>query len=206
MRGALGTHACNQKASEASPETRWMWGVLAVVLGLGLALRITGSMGELWLDELWSLTLVMPLKSAGEVFTGIHQDNNHHLMSLWMWICGPNREWWVYRVPSILAGMGAAVAAIRIGLRQSRATAMIAGVLVSLSYLGVFYSSEARGYAIACCMALVAYDSLELYLRDRKWLSGEVYGLAIVLGMTGNLSYVSVAIALGLWSAAVLIF
>jgi hypothetical protein len=150
--------------------------------------------------------LVMPLKTAVQVFTGIHQDNNHHLISLWMWICGPSREWWFYRIPSILAGIGAAVAAIRICLRQSRAAAMIAGVLVSLSYLAVFYSSEARGYAIACCMALVAYDSLELYLRDRKWANGAVYGLAIVLGMMGNLSYVSVAIALEFWSAAVLVF
>ncbi len=194
-----------RKASETSPQTRWLWGVLALVLALGLALRVAGSLGELWLDELWSLMVVTPMKSATQVFIGIHHDNNHYLISLWMWLLGPNREWWFYRLPSIVAGMGAAVTAIRIGLRQSRAAGMMGGLLVSLSYLAVFYSSEARGYAIACWMVLAAYDFLEVYLCHRTWQSGAGYGLAIVAGMMGTLSYISVAGALALWAAVVML-
>lgn len=130
------------------------------MLLLGLTLRVGGSTGELWLDEIWSLALAAQLKSASQIFT-IHHDNNHYLISLWMLFCGVRKAWWLYRVPSILAGMGAALAAIRIGWRQSRETAFVAGLLISLSYLAVFYSSEARGYAIACCMALVGYDCME---------------------------------------------
>jgi len=66
-----------RKASETSPQTRWLWGVLALVLALGLALRVAGSLGELWLDGLWSLMVVTPMKSATQVFIGIHHDNNH---------------------------------------------------------------------------------------------------------------------------------
>lgn len=192
---------------KTAPSSRaiWLWGALAAVLALGIALRVAGSMGELWLDELWSLSLVAPLKRATEVFTQIHHDNNHYLVSLWMWFCGGDQAWWVYRVPSVLAGVGATLAAIWIGLRQSDITALIAGWLVSLSYLAVVYSSEARGYAIACCMVLVAYGCLERYLENRDWTSAAGYALAIVFGMLGHLSYISVAVALGLWSMMVLL-
>src|ERR1035438_5022787 len=181
-------------------QSRSFWIALSAVIFLGFVLRVGGSAGELWRGELWSLSLVAPLTSGSQVFTAIHHENNHYLISLWMWTLGPDRDWWMYRVPSILAGMGAVWAAIRIGLRQSRATALVAAVLVSLSYLAVFYSSEARGYAIACCMALVGYDCMENYLRVRTWPYAAGYGLAVVIGMLGNLSYVSVAVALGLWS------
>lgn len=172
---------------------------MSAVLLLGLGLRIGGSTGELWLDEIWSLAIASQLKSASQVFT-IHHENNHYLISFWMLVCGTRHAWWVYRVPSIVAGMGATLAAIRIGLRQSRATAFVAGLLTSLSYLAVFYSSEARGYAIACCMALVGYDCMETYLRDRNWRSSAGYCFAVVVGTLGSLTYVNVAAALGVWS------
>ena len=178
---------------------------MCIVLLLGLALRVGGSTGELWMDEIWSLAIAAQLKSASQVFT-IHHENNHYLISLWMLVCGTRKAWWVYRVPSILAGMGATLAAIRIGGRQSRATAFVAGLLMSLSYLAVFYSSEARGYAIACCMALVGYDCMESYLRDRIWRNSAGYCLAVVVGTLGSLTYVSVAVALGVWSMTVMLW
>lgn len=180
------------------------WTAVSIVLLLGLTLRAGGSAGELWLDEVWSLAIATHLKSATQVFT-IHHENNHYLISLWMLVWGARKAWWVYRVPSILAGMGATLAAIRIGWRQSRATALVAGLLMSLSYLAVFYSSEARGYAIACCMALVGYDYMETYLRDRTWWNSAGYCLAIVVGTLGSLTYVSVAAALGVWSMMVML-
>lgn len=127
-----------EKDRTSGSDPRWFWIALGAVLLLGLTLRLAGSTGELWLDEFWSLMLVTHLSSASQVFTGIHFENNHYLISLWMWICGADKDWWVYRVPSIFAGMAAALAAIRIGLRKLRATAFVAGLLVSLSYLAVF--------------------------------------------------------------------
>jgi len=184
----------------------WFWIALGTMLVLALVLRVVDSTGELWLDELWSLMLVTPLRSAIQVFTQVHHENNNYLISLWMWICGTDRDWWVYRVPSILAGWGAALVAIRIGLRKSRATAFVAAQLVSLSYLAVFYSSEARGYAIAGCMALVGYDCMEVYLQDRTWQNAAGYGLAVVIGMMGHLTYLSAAVALGVWSMMVMLW
>ena len=181
------------------------WTAMSVVLLLGLTLRVGGSTGELWMDEIWSLAIATHLKSASQVFT-IHHENNHYLISFWMLVCGMRRAWWVYRVPSILAGMGATLVAIRIGWRQSRATAFVAGLLMSLSYLAVFYSSEARGYAIACCMALVGYDCMETYLRDRTWRNSAGYCLAVVVGTLGSLTYVSVTAALGVWSMMVMLW
>jgi hypothetical protein len=182
------------------------WGFLIMLFGVGLLVRIFCSMGELWFDELWSLNMIFPLKTPLQIFTELHHENNHHLISLWIWICGDGKEPWLYRLPSILAGMGAMVIAVRIAIRQSQATAVIAGFFFSLSYLSIFYSSEARGYAIACFMALVAYDALELFLQQRRWHHGVIYGLAIITGILGNLTYVSIALACGAWSCAVLLW
>jgi hypothetical protein len=193
------------RAISRCPYQPAFWIALSAVLLLGLTLRVAGSTGELWMDEIWSLAIATHLKSASQIFT-IHHENNHYLISLWMLVCGMRKAWWVYRVPSILAGMGATLAAIRIGWRQSRATAFVAGLLISLSYLAVFYSSEARGYAIACCMALVGYDCMETYLRDRSWRNSVGYGLAVIVGTLGSLTYVTVAAALGVWSMVVMLW
>jgi hypothetical protein len=187
-------------------QAKSFWLALALIFAFGLMLRIQGSRGEMWLDEVWSLMLIAPLKSAAQIFTTIHHDNNHYLVSLWMFLWGPNRSWWLYRVPSILAGMGAVFTAIRIGLRRSQATALVAGLMFSLAYLAVFYSSEARGYAIACWMALVAFDALELYASERSWRAAAQYQFALVVGMLGNLSYVNALIASTAWAAALLLF
>src|ERR1700722_11391590 len=128
-----------ERATVHAPSLFWV--ALGALLLLGLVLRVAGSMGELWLDELWSLMLATRLKSSSQIFTGLHLDNNHYLISLWMRICGADRAWWVYRVPSILAGMGAALAAIRIGLGRPQHNALVAGVLLALAYLAGFYSS-----------------------------------------------------------------
>jgi hypothetical protein len=183
------------------PCGRGFWLAAAGIVLAGAVLRLAASMGELWFDEIWNLAFILPVKSAWGVFTEYDHENNHHLISLWMWLCGDKASWWTYRVPSILSGVLGIVVAMRIGLRQSQATAVVAGILFSISYLMVVYSSEARGYGIACCMALVAYDCLEANLTRGTWKSAAGYGLAVVLGMMGSLSFISIAGALGIWAS-----
>jgi hypothetical protein len=52
---------------------------LCFLLVAAMAIRICGAWNDLWLDEIWSLTLVGPISSPWQVFTQIHHDNNHYL-------------------------------------------------------------------------------------------------------------------------------
>lgn len=184
---------------------KWYAIGLALVFPAGTLFRIACSNGELWLDELWSLIIVLKLDSPGKIFTGLHHENNHYLVSLWVWACGWGHDAWVYRLPSIVAGAASVAIAFKIGVRQSRASGMIFATLISFSYLSVFYSSEARGYAIACCMLLAAYDSLDLFLEQRHARHAVWYWIAVLTGILGSLTFVTVFAALVAWSAAGLI-
>ena len=51
--------------------------VVLAAVAAGLCLRIIAAKGDLWLDEIWTLRLLEPVKSLGDVFFKVHHDNNH---------------------------------------------------------------------------------------------------------------------------------
>jgi len=50
---------------------------LVVITLVGFLLRVLAARGELWLDEIWSLTLLEEISSWHEVFWKIPNVNNH---------------------------------------------------------------------------------------------------------------------------------
>src|SRR5262245_30249576 len=121
--------------------------VLTLAVVLGALLRAPGLFTELWLDEIRGLSNVKSIGSAIEVVTGIHHDSNHWLTSLWMYALGPDAPFWEYRLPSFFAGVAAIICAGWLAgiARSSRGLAML---LTATSFPLIFYSSEARGYAL----------------------------------------------------------
>ena len=81
--------------------------MLVACLWLAAFLGIWAATDEFWLDEIWSLfDFAGDANSPLDIFRA-HHDNNHYLVTLWMYLLGPNQGNWVlYRVPSILAGIG----------------------------------------------------------------------------------------------------
>ena len=75
----------------------------------------SGPRDQFWMDEIWSLVVFCPrVKSSLDVLT-LHHDNNHYLITLWMYLLGPlEKNWIVYRVPSIVAGIGTVALAAQI--------------------------------------------------------------------------------------------
>lgn len=140
------------------------WAAAAAVLGLallGLAGRIVAARGELWVDEIWSLTLVAGLTSPDQVFWAVSHDNNHPLNALWLYLAGPDRTPLFYRAPAIAYGTLSILIAGRLGARRNRAAAVVAAALVALAYPFVDYGSEARGYAgliLAVLLSLMAFE------------------------------------------------
>lgn len=146
---------------------RRVWWLLGGVVALGLALRIAGAQGALWLDEAWSAKQAHDAGTPLGVFLNINHDNNHHLNSLWLLLVGFDAPPTLERALSIVTGTAAIPVAWAIGARRSAALGLITALLFAVSPALVTFGSEARGYAPMTLALLTA-----ILLVDR-WLAGE---------------------------------
>src|SRR5690606_7161123 len=107
--------------------------------------------------EVWSLERATGVASFADVFTAIHSDNNHWLVSLWLRWAGPEATPLVLRAPAIVLGTLAVPAAFLAGrARAGAAAGVVAAAVVAVSYPFVHYGSEARGYAPATFFLLLS--------------------------------------------------
>jgi uncharacterized membrane protein len=146
---------------------RRFWWLLGAIVLLGLALRIAGAQGALWLDEAWSAKQAHDAGTPIGVFLNINHDNNHHLNSLWLLFVGFDAPPPLARALSIVTGTAAILLAAAIGARRSLALGLITALLFAVSPVLVTFGSEARGYAPMSLALLAA-----ILLIDR-WLAGE---------------------------------
>lgn len=174
------------------------------MLTLGaFVLRLYASLGDLWLDEVWSLKLATHVSSWTEVFTKLNVENNHHLNTLWLHVLGDGLPFVVYRLHSIVAGAATVLFMALIARRWGTAASVFAAVLGSTSYLLVHYSSEARGYSV---MLLAVVVSVWLALR---YVKKPTIGIALAIGFVlsiGLLSQLVIALfaaVLGVWMVCV---
>ena len=146
---------------------RGYWWLLGAIVLLGLALRIAGAQGALWLDEAWSAKQAHDAGTPLGVFLNINHDNNHHLNSLWLQLVGFDAPPLLARALSIVTGTAAILVAALIGARRGIALGLITASLFAVSPVLVTLGSEARGYAPMSLALLTA-----ILLVDR-WLAGE---------------------------------
>ncbi|MDV3456767.1 hypothetical protein RZN05_07205 [Sphingomonas sp. HF-S4] len=146
-------------------ERRYWW-LLGWLVLLGLALRIAGAQGALWLDEAWSAKQAHDAGTPLAVFLNINHDNNHHLNSLWLLLVGFDAPPPLARALSIVTGTTAILVAAAIGRRRSLALGLVTALLFAVSPALVTLGSEARGYAPMTLALLAA-----ILLVDR-WLAG----------------------------------
>jgi len=161
---------------------------------LGLALRIPGLFTDLWLDELWSLANADAVRSPLEVFTSVHSDNNHYLYTLYLLAIGDNLSpgpaaWAVYRIPSLLAGVGSVLVAGMLGRRRSAAEAILAMALTATSFALAMYSSEVRGYSLLVFFALLSFWFLVRYSETGRRSFRVGYWASTILGFLSQLVY-----------------
>jgi Dolichyl-phosphate-mannose-protein mannosyltransferase len=168
---------------------------------IGAVVRVFAAHNDLWFDEVWTLQLLRErVNSFSDVFTNVKHSNNHHLISLWMWLVGQNASALVYRLPSVLASIGTIVVAGLIGLRQSRLEGCIAVILTSWSYLLIHFGTEARGYSLTIFFALLAWYALQQFEQRRSWAWMVVFWSAAVLGFLAHLEFAICFAGLVVWS------
>jgi len=185
---------------EISSNDRRYQALLALIVVIGLALRIAGAQGGLWLDEAWSAVLTHDVGTPLGIFLNINHDNNHYLNSLWMHLVGFGAPSPLQRGLSIASGTLSILVAARIGARSGALVALIAAALFAVSPLFVTYGSEARGYAPMVLALLVA-----ILIVDR-WLAGETernpamsLALCFFLGALAQLTIVFGFFAISGW-------
>jgi hypothetical protein len=172
----------------------WLIGVLAAVVFGGVE-RLACLDGEFTLDEIWSSELARD----GQLF--LWHDNNHHLNTLWLSLL-PTGIWWGwYRAPAVVAGLASIVFAARIGRRWGEAEAVVAAWLVATCPWLVVAGAEARGYALAVCFALLAFDALWSYLDTGARGALALFWLATIIGFLSHLTFYHCYAGLAVWSA-----
>jgi hypothetical protein len=190
-------------SSTAPRDHRGMWiGAVALIVIVGALLRIPGLFTDFWLDEIWSFLIARQLHSVGDIlFSETARIDNNHLLNTWfLYVMGDQPNWWVYRVPAMLSGIGSIIAAAHVMSRFGRAESVFAAILVGFSFPLVFYSSEARGYAMASFLAIVAFDALLADLERPRWWTALLFNLVCIVGFLAHLTFVHFYLAAVFWS------
>ena len=174
------------------------WIAVGIVIS-ALLVRVAAALGDLWLDEIWSIGLAT--RAAGPIdILRIAHDNNHPLNTLWLWLLGVGRATFIYRLPSVVAGTAAVVVAGLLGRRKGRAEMLAAMVLVGGSFLLIQYTTEARGYSLGYMFVLLALLALEHHLDDSKALwATALFNLALLMAFLSHFSTLTAYAAMGIW-------
>ena len=168
---------------------------------IGLALRIAGAQGSLWLDEAWSAMLAAEVKTPLGVLVGINHDNNHHLNSLWMQWLGLAAPTWQLRFLSVLTGTLSIPVAAAIARPRGIVFALVTALLFAISPVLVTLGSEARGYAPMALALMVAILFVDRTLAgDESYHRPTTLALCFVLGALAQLTMVFGILALTGWA------
>ncbi len=171
--------------------------LLSVVAAFA-AIRFACLFDDLWLDEIWSLTIVSEVSSPAQIFTRLLHDNNHPLNSLWIYLVAPTKAGWIYRLFAWLTGSASIWLAAKVGRAffqklhpaapggQARAAELMSATLLGGSYLFIHYSSEARGYAPAVCFGLLALFALQRGGDQPRSPWAIIYWLAGILALLSH--------------------
>ena len=166
--------------------------LLAGVIVLALALRLYGVGTELWLDEILMRTRYIPLDLPQLIST--YDSQNHQpfytILARLSYLSSGGTDWSL-RIPAVLFGV-AGVASIWFFARRvtSGAEAILAALLLAVSYHHVWFSQNARGYTTMMFLAVVS-SGLFIRLcegrgdsRRLAWTYGVVMALATYTHLT----------------------
>ena len=169
-----------------------------IILGLiifAAALRIPTLGSPLIEDEAISFNRYIDVPWQKLIF--FYQDTNQHTLFLliskfFIWVFGETEI--IYRLPSFLFGVLSIPLMYRLGLvmKFSRSAAVLAALLMTLSWPHLKYSMEARGYGITIFVVLLVIFSAIQLLNNSRWVWGGVLigsGFAITMALPSNLFF-----------------
>ena len=174
--------------------------VIVTVGLLAVGVRLPGLFTELWVDEVWSLHDVLALKSWTDIFLTLRIDNNHHLNGLWLFLLGAGQHQALYRLLAFVSGLATVVIAWRIGTRDGPVNGALTALVFAVSFPLAYYSSEARGYATAVCLTLLALWWLLRYCDSQRWSDAAGFWVSSLLAIMAHASFLVAFIGMLAWT------
>lgn len=172
------------------PILRREWIALAVILVLALVLRVIGLNAGLWYDEILTLTDFIR-EPIGKLLGDFSSLNNHMFYSLQakaaVALFGESP--WALRLPAMLFGLGSIVTLWLLGrMAAGRNAALLAALLLAISYHHVWFSQNARGYTGLLFWTSLATLLLARGLRNPRIGTWTGYALCLAAAMYTHLS------------------
>ncbi len=170
------------------------WISLAMILAFAAALRAYGLNSCLWYDEVATLVEFVRLP-IHQLITTYADQNNHPLFSLMAHISVQlfGESAWALRLPALLFGLGSLWALFLLGEAVTdKREAVLATILMAVSYHHVWFSQNARGYTGLLFWGLL---STWLFMKGSQtntlsvWIA---YAASMALGMYTHLTAVFV--------------
>jgi mannosyltransferase len=184
-------------AAVPAPARTGSWPILIAIVAVGVVLRAIGLNSGLWQDEVYALVeTIRP--SLLRIVSTYPADTHHPLYSVLahMSIGVFGEAPWTARLPALLFGVATIPALYALGRRVgTRTEALLACMVLAVSYHHVWFSQNARGYtALAFFAVLCAYFLLRGIEDGRaRWFG--LYALCVALGAYTHLTLVFMALA-----------
>jgi len=163
---------------------------IAGVLVLALALRLLRLDAALWFDEIVTLLRFVRLPFA-ELVQTYDSLNNHMFFSLQAKLAVTvfGETAWALRLPAVIWGVAGIWALWRLAREVTwPGAAVLAALLMTLSYHHVWFSQNARGYTGLLFFGLIATLLLVRALRRPGWAVWAAYMACLVAAMYTHLS------------------
>lgn len=174
--------------------------LLWIILAAGILLRAFLLNHELWFDEMWSMSLAAKVQQPLDVFMNIHHDNNHYLNTLYLSWIGSSAPWWVYHLPSFVAGSLLLIIVSLWSFRRNYREGLVVALLLGTSFLFVRYSAEARGFMPMTLFGFLAFLSLRRFLENRRLLHASLFWVSSIFAFLWHLTFVVGYLPLLVWS------
>lgn len=148
--------------------------MIFLILFVGLVLRLINLNQSLWLDEAINAVFVRSLNVKDLVFnyslSDFHPPLYHILMRGWVLTFGSSEI--ALRMPSVILGVASIYVLYKIGKALfDEKTGLIAGTLLSVAPLHIYYSQEARMYMLAFFFAISSVYFFIMILKNDKLLN-----------------------------------
>jgi hypothetical protein len=173
-----------------------------VIISTAVVLRVAGAWNDLWFDEIMSIELANQISRWWGVFDEFKYDNNHYLMTFWLYALGTGHSALAYRGPSILAGAFAIPVTFWAVKPYGKTPQCVAAILMAFSYVHIHYSSEARGYALQILFAVAAFGFLDRYHRTPAATNAIGFGVCSSLALLSHLLTINFLLACGFWAVS----
>lgn len=156
---------------------------ILLILITALILRLINLNQSLWLDE--AINVVNSQKYNFSDFLTVYSIGDFHpplyFAVLWIWTHIFGTAEIVVRIPSVISGVLTVWLTYLIGKKLfNEKIGLVAGLILAFNPLHIYYSQEARMYALAALIVVVSFWSLLNLIKGRRYFVF-IYGVSVAL-------------------------